>query len=159
MSPESSPFTPGQRVPIEFFVGRVREIERLRSLVRAAARGKFKIGFVTGERGIGKTSLVSFVRHLSEKDDRVAGAHVFLGGAKDVPDMIRRTLDRLLKENVEKPWYGKRTKPETKRAGWPCTTRLAGRRTICHRSVAINNCWRREPRRCLGCPAPSRSGS
>ena len=107
MSPESSPFTPGQPVPIEFFVGRVQEIERLRSLVQAAARGKFKIGFVTGERGIGKTSLVSFVRHLSEKDDRVAGAHVFLGGAKDVPDMIRRTLDRLLKENVEKPWYGK----------------------------------------------------
>ncbi len=107
MSPESSLFTPGQPVPIEFFVGRVQEIERLRSLVQAAARGKFKIGFVTGERGIGKTSLVSFVRHLSEKDDRVAGAHVFLGGAKDVPDMIRRTLDRLLKENVEKPWYGK----------------------------------------------------
>jgi AAA+ ATPase superfamily predicted ATPase len=107
MSPESSPFTPGQPVPIEFFVGRVKEIEQLRSLVRAAVNGKFKIGFVTGERGIGKTSLVSFVRHLSEREDRVAGAHVFLGGAKDVPDMIRRTLDRLLKENVEKPWYGK----------------------------------------------------
>ncbi len=107
MNPEFSPFTPGQPVPIEFFVGRVAEIEQLRSMVRSAARGRFKIGFVTGERGIGKTSLVSFVRHLSEREDRVAGAHVFLGGARDVPDMIRRTLDRLLKENVEKPWYGK----------------------------------------------------
>ena len=107
MNPESSPFTPGQPVPIEFFVGRVAEIEQLRSLVRAALKGRFKIGFVTGERGIGKTSLVSFVRHLSEREDQVAGAHVFLGGAKDVPDMIRRTLDRLLKDNVEKAWYSK----------------------------------------------------
>ncbi len=89
MSPESSPFTPGQPVPIEFFVGRVKEIEQLRSLVRAAVNGKFKIGFVTGERGIGKTSLVSFVRHLSEREDKVAGAHVFLGGAQDVPDIQR----------------------------------------------------------------------
>jgi predicted ATPase len=107
MSPEASPFTPGQPVPIEFFVGRVSEIEHLRSMVRAAANGRFKIGFVTGERGIGKSSLVSFVRHLSEREDQVAGSHVFLGGAKDVPDMIRRTLDRLLKENIDKPWYGK----------------------------------------------------
>ena len=107
MNPEASPFTPGQPVPIEFFVGRIKEIEHLRSLVRASVKGRFKIGFVTGERGIGKTSLVSFVRHLSEREDQVAGAHVFLGGAKDVPDMIRRTLDRLLKENLDKPWYSK----------------------------------------------------
>lgn len=107
MNPESSPFTPGQPVPTEFFVGRVREIEHLRSLVRAAVAGRFKIGFVTGERGIGKSSLVSFVRHLSEREDQIAGSHVFLGGVRDVPDMIRRTLDRLLKENIDKPWYEK----------------------------------------------------
>lgn len=107
MSPESSPFSPGQPVPIEFFVGRVQEIEQLRSLVRSATKARFKIGFVTGERGIGKTSLVSFVRHLSEREDQIAGAHVFLGGTKSVPEMIRRTLDKLLKESIEKPWYGK----------------------------------------------------
>ncbi len=107
MNAESSPFTPGQPVPIEFFVGRIKEIEHLRSMVLASVKGRFKIGFVTGERGIGKTSLVSFVRHLAEKQEQVAGAHVFLGGAKDVPDMIRRTLDRLLKENLDKPWYSK----------------------------------------------------
>ena len=79
MNPESSPFTPGQPVPIEFFVGRVKEIEHLRSLVRASVKGRFKIGFVTGERGIGKTSLVSFVRHLAEKQAQVAGSCVSRG--------------------------------------------------------------------------------
>lgn len=107
MQPEASPFTPGQPVPIEFFVGRVREVERLRSLVRASVAGRFRVGFVAGERGIGKSSLVSFVRHLTEREDQVAGAHVFLGGVESLSEMVRRTFDRLLKDSVEKPWHQK----------------------------------------------------
>jgi AAA+ ATPase superfamily predicted ATPase len=107
MLPEASPFTPGQPVPIEFFVGRIAEIEHVRSMVRASVQGRFKIGFVTGERGIGKSSLVSFVRHLGEREESVAGTHVFLGGVTGLPDMIRRTFDRLLKESIDKPWYEK----------------------------------------------------
>ncbi len=104
---EYSPFTPGQPVPIEFFVGRVAEIERLRSMIRASAAGKFRLGFVTGERGIGKSSLVSFVRHLAEREECVAGAHVFLGGVDSLAEMVRRTFDRLLKDSIEKPWHKK----------------------------------------------------
>ncbi len=110
MLPESSPFTPGQPVPIDFFVGRISEVERLRSLVRAATQGRFKIGFVTGERGIGKSSLVSFVRHLCESEDTVAGAHIFLGGASGLEDMIKRTFDRILKDSVDKSWSEKVSK-------------------------------------------------
>lgn len=105
MSPETSPFSPGQPVPIEFFVGRIREIERLRSMVKAGTQGKFRIGFVSGERGIGKSSLASFVRHLSERESQVAGCHVFLGGVQDLKEMLRRTFDRLLKESMDKPWH------------------------------------------------------
>ncbi len=104
---EYSPFTPGQSVPIEFFVGRVAEIERLRSLLRASTAGKFRIGYVSGERGIGKSSLVSFVRHLAEREEGVAGAHVFLGGVDNLAEMVRRTFDRLLKDSLEKPWHQK----------------------------------------------------
>lgn len=107
MQPEASPFTPGQPVPIEFFVGRVAEIERLRALVRAAAAGRLRVGFVAGERGIGKSSLVSFVRHLTEREERVAGAHVFLGGVASLSETVRRIFDRLLKDSVEKPWHQK----------------------------------------------------
>ena len=49
MTPESSPFSPGQPVPVEFFVGRSAEIERLSGMVRGSAQGRFKIGFVSGE--------------------------------------------------------------------------------------------------------------
>lgn len=45
------------------------------------ATGRFKIAFVTGERGIGKSSLVSLVRHLSEREESIAGSHIFPSGA------------------------------------------------------------------------------
>ncbi len=105
MTPESSPFRPGQPVPIEFFVGRSPEIERLRGMVNASTQGRFKIGFVSGERGIGKSSLAAFVRHLVEHDHDVAGCHVFLGGVQDLREMLRRTFDRILKESIDKPWH------------------------------------------------------
>ena len=105
MTPESSPFRPRQPVAAEVFVGRRDAIERLSGLVRAANRGVFKVGFITGERGIGKTSLASFVRHLCEREGRVTGCHVYLGGVHDLHDMTRRTFDRLLKDSIDRPWH------------------------------------------------------
>ncbi|MFH1146799.1 MAG: hypothetical protein V1736_03745 [Pseudomonadota bacterium] len=63
-----------------------------------------KIGFGSGERGIGKRSFVSFVRHLSDRESDAAGCHVFLGGVRELNEMVRRTFDRLLKESMDKPW-------------------------------------------------------
>ena len=105
MNPETSPFRPGQPVPVEFFVGRVDEIRRLHGMVKASMQGRFKIGFVSGERGIGKSSLASFVRHLSEQGSGVAGCHVFLGGVHGLQEMLRRTFNRLLKESMDKTWH------------------------------------------------------
>ena len=106
MTPESSPFRPGQPVPIEFFVGRLPEIERLRSMVVASSEGRFKIGYVSGERGIGKSSLAAFVRRLVERERNVAGCHVFLGGVQDLGEMLSRTFNLLLNESADKPWHG-----------------------------------------------------
>ena len=86
------------------FVGRLDAIERLRGLVRSADRGVFKIGFITGERGIGKSSLASFVRRLCEQDSGVTGCHVYLGGAHDLHEMARHVFDRLLKDSIDRPW-------------------------------------------------------
>ena len=86
MTPESSPFRPGQPAPVESFVGRNAEIERLRGMVRASTRGRPGVGFVSGERGIGKSSLARFVRHLVERERAAVGCHVFLGGVNDLGD-------------------------------------------------------------------------
>ena len=38
MNPESSPFRPGRPIPIEFFVGRRQEVERLHGMVKASVQ-------------------------------------------------------------------------------------------------------------------------
>ena len=88
MKPELSPFKPGQPVPVEFFVGRTQEIQQLQSMVNASLQGQFKIGFVSGERGIGKSSLVSVVRHGSDRFFNTASCHIHLGGVKELNEMV-----------------------------------------------------------------------
>lgn len=103
MNPETSPFRPGLPVPAELFVGRRDAIEHLNGLVRTANRGVIKVGFITGERGIGKSSLASFVHDYCEREHLATGCHVYLGGAHDLQEMTRRTFDRLLKDSIERP--------------------------------------------------------
>jgi hypothetical protein len=102
----TSPFTPGVPVPVDFFVGRMREVEMLEQQALAAAGGRLQVAFVSGERGIGKSSLASFVRRLVERK-RFLGLHTFLGGVSSLDEMVRRVFDRLLKESIETPWYDK----------------------------------------------------
>ena len=105
MQPELSPFKPGQPVPAEFFVGRIQEIHQLQSMVNASLQGQFKIGFVSGERGIGKSSLVSVVRHFSDRASNTASCHIHLGGVKGLNEMVRQIFDRILNESVDKSWH------------------------------------------------------
>ena len=106
----TSPFTPGRPVPVEFFVGRLDEIKRLRGRVRDALTGRLELVFLHGERGIGKSSLASFVRHLCERELRVLGVHTFLGGVTTLEEMVRRIFDRLLKDSIDTRWYEKVSK-------------------------------------------------
>ncbi len=103
----SSPFTPGLPVPVEFFVGRLAEIEHLKKKMARAESGRLEVAFLIGERGIGKSSLASFVRFLAEREYQMIGLHTFLGGVISLEEMARRVFDRLLKESVGTSWHDK----------------------------------------------------
>lgn len=106
MVKEYSPFTPGVPVPIDFFVGRANEINRIiQSAKKSQEIGTLERIFVTGERGIGKSSLCRFAITLAERDFDVIGLHVYLGGVVSLEEMVRRIFERLLKESIDKPWY------------------------------------------------------
>lgn len=106
MNLESSPFRPGQPIPLEFFVGRIKEIERLHSMVKASIhQQRLTIGFITGERGIGKSSLANFVLRLSDEESNTTGCHVFLGSVQELNEMVGKTLEQLIKDSVDKPWH------------------------------------------------------
>lgn len=105
--PRASPFTLGIPVPFDYFVGRATEVEHLRSKAAGAAAGRLQVLFVRGERGIGKTSLVSYARTIAESEQKMVGIHVFLGGVSTLTEMARKVFDRILKVSEDAPWHEK----------------------------------------------------
>ncbi len=104
MNPEYSPFTPHHPVNAALFRGRKDQIDELLVTVRKAAQGNLQIGWISGERGIGKSSLASFVGFLAERDEQALTAHVHLGGVDELQDMVREAHLSLLKDNQSKSW-------------------------------------------------------
>lgn len=92
-----SPFYPGQPVPVELFVGRQKEIDKIARAVRQVELGKPQAIFLTGEYGIGKSSLASFMRYYAEKENHIIGIHVLLGGATTIDDVAVKTVEAVLK--------------------------------------------------------------
>ena len=104
---ENSPFTPGNPVPVELFVGRAEQIEEIRRYARQACTGRMENVFLTGDRGIGKSSLARFVTELCRKDNAMLGIHVFLGGVTTLDELVRRVFEQLLKETQSQSWFSK----------------------------------------------------
>ena len=104
---EDSPFTPGKPVPIDFFVGRQIELERIFRAIGQVKAGKQENLFIIGERGMGKTSLASFVKYISETKNDFVGIHVNLSGINTIEEMCKKVFENLLKETYNKPIFDK----------------------------------------------------
>jgi hypothetical protein len=100
-----SPFYPGQPVPVELFTGRQEEISRINRALSQVALGKPGAVFITGEYGIGKSSLAGFVKYLAEKEHKVFGIHVLLGGAATIEDVATKTVEVLLRSGAYDPTW------------------------------------------------------
>lgn len=98
-----SPFYPGQPVPVELFVGRTAGVGRIRRAADQVAQGKPQAIFITGEYGIGKSSLARYVRVLAEGDPGLLGFHVLLGTADSLEDVATATVRSLLESPHGKP--------------------------------------------------------
>ncbi len=101
---EESPFTPGQPAPATAFSGRKDLVRELVETAESACRGRFRVAYISGERGIGKSSLAQAVRHLAERDLEMATAYVALGGVEDLTGLARLTLSSLIRDNDNKSW-------------------------------------------------------
>jgi predicted ATPase len=99
-----SPFYPGQPVPVELFVGRQAQIDRI--LDRGAAQvaaGKPMAFFVEGEYGIGKSSIARVVQRLAENRYRLHSIDAQLGGATTLDDLGRHILEATLRSGAFEP--------------------------------------------------------
>ncbi|HLC17158.1 MAG TPA: ATP-binding protein [Thermodesulfovibrionia bacterium] len=74
---ENSPFTPGSPVPVELFVGRTDNINEVRRFIKQTRSGRLEHIFLTGDRGIGKSSLASYLRYLAASQEEFIGIHTW----------------------------------------------------------------------------------
>ncbi|RZN16000.1 MAG: ATP-binding protein [Methanosarcinales archaeon] len=58
--------------------------------------------FLTGERGIGKSSLAAVTRYIAEEKYQFVGANCFLGAARNVSDVCRIVLTKMLQAMPDK---------------------------------------------------------
>jgi len=104
---DRSPFSPGNPVPAELFVGREQQINEIGRYVRQSSTGRQENVFLCGERGIGKSSLASFLRHLEANENNFLGIHVFMGGVNTLEEMVRQIFERLLQRTRKENWFEK----------------------------------------------------
>lgn len=69
-----NPFEPFAPVNPGSFVGRLVELRRLKSALIQTSAGKPVNFMITGERGIGKTSLLNYLKHAAEGRIQIEGA-------------------------------------------------------------------------------------
>lgn len=99
-----SPFYPGQPVPIEFFIGRINEINRVIRALGQINLGKPQYIFLSGEYGIGKSSFAGFIRDYAEKNS-ILGVHVLLGGSSTLEDVATRTVKSVIESHAYEHAY------------------------------------------------------
>ena len=102
---ENSPFTPGSPVPVELFVGRSEQIKELIRYVGQISSGKQENVFLVGDRGIGKSSLASYLRYYVDTRKSILGIHVFLGRVSTLEGMVCHIFDQILKETKGQAWF------------------------------------------------------
>ena len=107
---EENPFQPGRPVKPSGFSGREDLVNKLVDTAESACRGRFQVAYISGERGIGKSSLAQMVRHIAERKLEMVTAYVALGGVDNLTGLARRTLLSLVQDNDNKPWLGNVTK-------------------------------------------------
>jgi len=104
MEKGKSPFYPGQPVPVELFVGRQEEIDRLITRgVKQVAQGKPVAVFIVGEYGIGKSSIAGFVQWVAQRDHGLHSVYANLGGAQTLEDVARAILEATIRSGTFDP--------------------------------------------------------
>jgi hypothetical protein len=102
-----TPFQPGHPVSPENFKGRMDIIENISRYMANVISGNAQHFFITGKRGMGKTSLAAYVKNLVQKKFKMVGVHVVNDSVHDIESLIEQIIERLLNEIESESWSEK----------------------------------------------------
>jgi len=111
-----SPFYPGQPVPVDLFVGRKPQIERI--ITRGAGQveqGKPVAMYIQGEYGIGKSSIAGYVQRMAEVEHNLHSIYAPLSNCNNLNDVAEAVLKATIRSGAYDPtrsekignWLGK----------------------------------------------------
>lgn len=104
-----SPFFPDQPVPVELFVGRSAQIDRIMTrAVGQVALGKPVSVFLEGEYGIGKSSVARFTQWMAERNNALLGVYATLERAESLDDVGAAVLEATLRSGAYDPKLGEK---------------------------------------------------
>lgn len=104
ISKGKSPFYPGQPVPVELFVGRAAQIERIMTRgVNQVTAGKPAAIFVQGEYGIGKSSIAGYTQRLAQRESGMLTIYAPLGGARELTDVAVAVVEATANSGAFEP--------------------------------------------------------
>lgn len=96
MANGDSPFSPGKPVTPELFVGRDQEIRRFEAKLKKCANGSIESVFLTGERGIGKSSFARVMGVYANSELHLAPIYCQLIAARDLDETLQILSQKIL---------------------------------------------------------------
>ena len=99
-----SPFQPGKPVSPYYFKGRHSSIQKILRYYNNACKGDVQHFFLTGKKGIGKTSLAEFVKQYLEDNKNTLGIYVSNKGQNSLESLVTSIFEAFL-NNVEKNFF------------------------------------------------------
>ena len=99
-----SPFQPGKPVSPYYFKGRHSSIQKILRYYNNACDKDVQHFFLTGKKGIGKTSLAEFVKQYLEDNGNALGIYVSNKGQNSLEGLVTSIFEAFL-NNVEKGFF------------------------------------------------------
>lgn len=91
-----SPFEPSKPVSPDNFKGRIDTIKKILRYANKAKKGNVQHFFLTGKRGMGKTSLAKYVQNYLEAEFDMVGVYVSNKGNNSLESLVNSIIEALL---------------------------------------------------------------
>ena len=100
-----SPFEPGHPVSPDKFKGRKKDIIKIiRYLPKVVNKGIPQHFFITGKRGMGKTSFVKYIGNFAEDNYQMGHIYVNNEGSNTLDELIQNLVEKMFKEFNKETW-------------------------------------------------------
>ena len=100
-----SPFEPGHPVSPDKFKGRKKDIiKMIRYLPKVVNKGIPQHFFITGKRGMGKTSFVKYIGNFAEDNYQMVHIYVNNEGSNTLDELIQNLVEKMFKEFNKETW-------------------------------------------------------